>query len=54
MNRGNKKAAGWVYGPKEDSDTKRHPCLVSYGELSDAQKNKYRVVVEVYISMWDL
>lgn len=29
---------GWIYGPKRDDATKRHPDLVPYGELPDSEK----------------
>jgi ryanodine receptor 2 len=32
-------AQGWTYGPARDDPTKRHPCLVPYNELSEAEKD---------------
>ena len=29
---------GWTYGPARDDAAKRHPCLVPYDQLSDAEK----------------
>jgi class 3 adenylate cyclase len=29
---------GWVYGPKRDDKRKKHPCLVAYDQLSEAEK----------------
>ena len=29
---------GWTYGPVRDDAKKHHPCLVSYGELPDSEK----------------
>ena len=29
---------GWTYGPARDDAAKRHPDLVPYAELSDAEK----------------
>ena len=31
-------AQGWKYGPNRRDDTKEHPCLVPYEELSDDEK----------------
>jgi hypothetical protein len=31
-------ADGWTYGPRRDDALKRHPNLVPYAELSDAEK----------------
>ena len=31
-------AEGWTYGEKRDDEKKHNPCLVPYGELSDAEK----------------
>lgn len=30
---------GWVYGPARNDDTKTHPGLVPYEDLSEAEKN---------------
>lgn len=35
-----KRRYGWAYGPYKDLNTKTHPCLVPYGELSFEQKVK--------------
>lgn len=29
---------GWTYGPERNDETKKHPCLVPYGELSETEK----------------
>lgn len=29
---------GWTYGPVRDDDTKKHPCLLPYCELSESEK----------------
>jgi ryanodine receptor 2 len=31
-------AEGWTWGPKRDDRQKKHPGLVSYGELSEEEK----------------
>src|SRR3954452_19300308 len=31
-------AQGWVHGPCRDDAAKRHPCLVPYADLSEAEK----------------
>lgn len=31
-------AQGWTYGPERNDTAKRHPCLVAYAELPDAEK----------------
>jgi len=44
-----KRAAGWVHGPKKDERKKTHPMLVPYDELPDLEKRKdalFRAVVE--------
>jgi ryanodine receptor 2 len=28
----------WTYGPRRDDQSKKHPCLVPYAELPDAEK----------------
>lgn len=35
-----KTADGWKYGEVKDAEAKTHPCLVSYNELPEAQKEK--------------
>ena len=30
--------AGWTYGPVRDDAKRQHPCLVSYGELPESEK----------------
>jgi len=36
---------GWKYGPKRDDDRKEHPCLVTYSELSENEKEYDRKTV---------
>ena len=36
--------AGWVYGPVLDRAAKRHPCLVAYDKLPEAQRAKDRLI----------
>lgn len=31
-------AQGWTYGPQRDDAALRHPCLVPYSQLSEAEK----------------
>jgi ryanodine receptor 2 len=31
-------ADGWTHGPDRDDAAKKHPCLVPYGELPEAEK----------------
>ena len=33
-----RRADGWAYGPVRDDEQKRHPCLVSYDALPEAEK----------------
>jgi hypothetical protein len=35
-----KLAEGWKYGPIKNAETKEHPCIVPYEELSGPQKIK--------------
>lgn len=30
---------GWTYGPERNDQLKHHPCLVSYEELPDVEKD---------------
>jgi len=34
---------GWTYGPQRNDELKQHPGLVSYGELSESEKEYDRV-----------
>lgn len=36
---------GWRYGPSRDDETKEHPCLVSYDQLLDSEKEYDRRLV---------
>lgn len=31
-------AEGWTYGDKKDTDKKKTPCMVAYGELPESEK----------------
>ena len=31
-------AQGWTYGPTRDDATKKHPCLIPYSQLTEAEK----------------
>lgn len=31
-------AQGWTYGPQRDDAAKKHPCLVSYADLPESEK----------------
>lgn len=31
-------AEGWTYGPERDDAARHHPCLVSYDELPESEK----------------
>lgn len=35
---------GWTHGARRDDEHKKHPCLVPYGELSEAEKRIDRSV----------
>jgi ryanodine receptor 2 len=30
---------GWTYGPSRDDASKKHPCLVPYGDLPEGEKD---------------
>jgi hypothetical protein len=36
-------AEGWSYGPHRDDENRRHPCLVPYDELPQAEKEYDRI-----------
>lgn len=38
-------AQGWSHGPQRDDAKKLHPCLVSYDQLPDSEKEYDRVAV---------
>jgi hypothetical protein len=47
------KEDGWEWGPIKNAAAKRHPCLVTYGDLPDNEKHKtelIRVIVTVLSS----
>ena len=31
-------ADGWIFGPRREDARKEHPCLVTYGELPESEK----------------
>jgi NTP pyrophosphatase (non-canonical NTP hydrolase) len=52
-----KRADGWVWGPFKIPETKRHPCLVPFEELSPIQQAKDRLcgeVVRAFAESWNL
>ena len=40
-----RKAAGWAYGSRRDDVAKVHPCLVSWDELAETERDKDRDAV---------
>jgi hypothetical protein len=42
---------GWEYGPHRDDSAQRHPCLVPYADLSEAEKDIDREVVMATVTM---
>jgi len=36
-------AQGWTFGPARDDAAKKHPCLVPYRDLTEAEKDLDRV-----------
>jgi RyR domain len=36
---------GWSYGPRRSDEAKEHPCLVSYEDLPESEKEYDRVMV---------
>jgi hypothetical protein len=48
---------GWNYGPEKNPETKEHPCLVPFDQLSKAQQAKdwmFRAVVHSLTGISDL
>ena len=45
-----KTAAGWVYGPVKDADTKQHPCMVPYALLPEHQRAKDVIYVRTVLA----
>ncbi len=37
-------ADGWRWGPRRNDDTREHPCLLSYDELPDSEREYDRQV----------
>ncbi len=35
----NRLEQGWTYGAYRDDDSRQHPCLISYEELSEVEKD---------------
>jgi len=46
-------ATGWKYGPIKNPDTKEHPCMVSYDQLSEDQRVKDLIFVNTVKLMLD-
>lgn len=46
-----KVATGWTYGPVKDAEAKTHPCMLPYRELSEAQRAKDRIYLDVVTSI---
>jgi|WetSurMetagenome_2_1015567.scaffolds.fasta_scaffold569129_2 hypothetical protein len=44
-------AAGWTYGPQRDDAAKRHPDLVPYDDLDEAERHYDRVVATQTIKL---
>ena len=42
---------GWSYGKERNDTAKKHPDLVSYDKLSEAEKNYDRVVVQEVVKV---
>lgn len=40
-------AEGWVYGPMKNVEEKRHPCLVPYAQLPEAERVKDAIFIAV-------
>lgn len=47
-----KKRTGWTYGPVKDATAKKHPCMVSYEELSPEQRNKDALFLSSVVAMY--
>lgn len=46
-----KVAAGWIWGPDKDPETKQHPCMVPYNELPAEQRTKdylFKAIVDTF------
>jgi ryanodine receptor 2 len=39
-------AAGWTWGPNRDDKSKKHPCLIPYSKLSEAEKDYDRTTTK--------
>ena len=51
-----KERSGWTYGPEKDTENKKHPCCVPYGQLPTAQQVKdllFRSIVLALRGMCD-
>lgn len=42
---------GWTYGDKRDDTNKKHPCLVSYEDLSESEKDYDRATSQETIKL---
>lgn len=53
-----KKSQGWSYGPQKNPETKEHPCLVPFSELSVDQQAKdllwHTVVKSMLETRWKI
>lgn len=47
----NMKKDGWKYGPVKNNETKEHPSLISYEELSKEQKAKDYIFRQIVHSL---
>ena len=46
-----KYAQGWVYGPEKNTETKIHPCLVSWAELPAKEQAKARLFCAIVLAL---
>lgn len=46
-----KRAAGWVYGPKKNPEAKEHPCMVPFSDLPPEQQAKDHLFVAIVRAM---
>jgi hypothetical protein len=46
-----KREAGWVYGAEKDPARKTHPCLISYQDLPEYQKDKNRLFLMIVAAL---
>lgn len=43
--------AGWVYGPVKNAETKEHPCIVPYEQLSEFEKRKDALFAAIVLAL---